>query len=57
MPGYFFAQWSLGLLIDGFAALGLSPVVSFQIAMGVFLCCGMAAYAGFVGMKADNSPQ
>ena len=55
--GVFFAQWSLGLLIDGFAALGLSPVVSFQAAMGVFLCCGMAAYAGFVGMKADNSPQ
>lgn len=55
--GVFVAQWSLGLLIDGFAALGLAPVASFQATMAVFLCCCMAAYACFLGVKADNSPQ
>lgn len=55
--GVFFAQWSLGLLIDGFAALGLAQVASFQAAMAVFLCCSIAAYGGFLAMKADNSPQ
>jgi hypothetical protein len=55
--GVFAAQWSLGLLIDGFAALGLGPVASFQAAMAVFLCCCIAAYGCFISLKADNSPQ
>ena len=55
--GVFVAQWSLGLLIDGFAALGLAQVASFQAAMAVYLCCCIAAYGCFLGMKADNSPQ
>ena len=55
--GVFVVQWSLGLLIDGFAGLGLSPVAGFQAAMAVFLCCCMAAYAYFLSVKADNSTQ
>jgi len=55
--GVFVAQWSLGLLIDGFAALGLAQVASFQAALAVYLCCCIAAYGCFLGMKADNSAQ
>ncbi|MDB5932510.1 MAG: major facilitator superfamily 1 [Polaromonas sp.] len=55
--GVFVAQWSLGGLIDGFAALGLGQAASFQAAMSVFLCCCIAAYGYFLGVKADNSPQ
>ncbi|MFZ2294825.1 MAG: MFS transporter [Polaromonas sp.] len=52
--GVFVAQWSLGLLIDGFAAMGWAQVASFQAAMGVFLCCCIAAYAYFLSVKVDN---
>ena len=52
--GVFVAQWSLGLLIDGFAAMGLAQVASFQATMAVFLCCCIAAYGFFLGMTADN---
>ena len=55
--GVFVVQWTLGLLIDGFAALGLAPVASFQAAMAVFLCGCSAAYGYFLSVKADNSPQ
>ena len=53
--GVFTVQWSLGLLIDGFAAMGLRQVASFQAALAIFLCCCIAAYACFLGVKADNS--
>jgi MFS family permease len=52
--GVFVAQWSLGLLIDGFAAMGLGQVGSFQAAMAVFLCCCIAAYGYFLNVKVDN---
>ncbi len=52
--GVFVAQWSLGLLIDGFAAMGWAQVASFQAAMGAFLCCCIAAYAYFLSVKVDN---
>ena len=55
--GVFVTQWSLGLLIDAFAAVGLPQVASFQAAMAVFLCCCVAAYGYFATMNADNSPQ
>ncbi|MDB5870035.1 MAG: major facilitator superfamily 1 [Polaromonas sp.] len=51
------AQWGLGLLIDGFSALGLAQAASFQAAMAVFLCCCIAAYGYFLGVQADNSYQ
>lgn len=52
--GVFVAQWGLGLLMDGFAAIGLAQVASFQAAMAVYLCCGIAAYGYFVSVNADN---
>ena len=52
--GVFVAQWGLGLLMDGFAAMGLAQVASFQAAMAVYLCCGIAAYGYFVSVNADN---
>ena len=55
--GVFVVQWGIGLLIDGFASSGLSQAVSFQAAMGVYLCCCIASYASFLSIKADNSPQ
>ncbi len=55
--GVFTVQWGIGLLIDAFAALGLARVASFQAAFGVYLCCGIAAYAYFLHAKVDNSKQ
>ena len=39
---------------DAFAALGLARVASFQASFGVYLCCGIAAYAYFLHTKVDN---
>ena len=55
--GVFACQWSLGLLIDAFAGMGLAEVASFQVAMAVFLCCSVAAYGYFLSVNADNSAQ
>ena len=55
--GVFIVQWGLGLLIDMFAGLGLTQAASFQVAMAVYLCGGIAAYVYFVWLKADNSIQ
>lgn len=52
--GVFVVQWSIGLLIDAFAALGLAQVASFQAAMAVFLCCCITSYGYFLGVKVDN---
>jgi hypothetical protein len=53
--GVFTVQWGIGLLVDAFAALGLTPLASFQAAFSVFLCCCVAAYVYFLSVKADNS--
>ncbi len=52
--GVFVVQWGLGLLIDGFATMGLGQAASFQLAMAAYLCCGIAAYAYFASRNADN---
>ena len=52
--GVFVVQWSIGLLIDAFAILGLAQVASFQAAMAVFLCCCIASYGYFLSVKVDN---
>ncbi len=52
--GVFAVQWGIGLLIDGFSALGLGEVASFRAAMAVFLGCIMLSYGYFVLAK-DNS--
>ena len=53
--GVFTVQWGIGLLIDGFTALGWAQIASFQAAFSVFLCCAVAAYAYFLHVKVDNS--
>ena len=55
--GVFACQWSLGLLIDAFAGMGLAQIASFQAAMAVFFCCSVAAYGYFLSVNADNSAQ
>ncbi|MDO9401310.1 MAG: MFS transporter [Polaromonas sp.] len=54
--GVFVVQWGMGLLIDAFRTLGLSEAVSFRAAMGVFLCCCLASYGYFLGVKTDPTP-
>ncbi len=46
--GVFVVQWGIGLVIDGFKALGWPEVAAFQGAFGVFLLCNVASYAYFV---------
>jgi len=55
--GVFVVQWGIGLLIDGFRALGLAEVASFQAALTVFLACSVASWACFVWPRPDNRPQ
>lgn len=52
--GVFVVQWGIGLLVDGFGALGLDVVGSFRAAFAVFLACICAAYAWFLLGHADN---
>jgi hypothetical protein len=46
--GVFVMQWGIGLLIDGFKALGWQEVAAFQGAFGVFLVCCVASYGYFI---------
>jgi predicted MFS family arabinose efflux permease len=52
--GVFVMQWGIGLLVDGFGALGWSVVASFRGAMAVFLACSAASYAWFLMGSRDN---
>jgi hypothetical protein len=52
----FVMQWGIGLLIDGFMALGLAEVASFRCAMAAFLACSVISYGHFLLAK-DNSRQ
>ena len=53
--GVFVVQWGIGLLVDGFGALGLDVVDSFRAAMAVFLACSCGAYAWFLLGTRDNA--
>ena len=46
--GVFVVQWGIGLLIDGFKALGWPAIAAFQGAFTVYLLCGVASYLYFV---------
>ncbi len=52
--GVFVVQWGIGLMIDGFKALGWTEIAAFQSAFGVFLGCCMASYAFFVFASPHN---
>jgi MFS family permease len=55
--GVFVLQWGIGLLVDGFGALGLSVVGAYRAAFTVFLASITFAYVWFLLGKADNPPQ
>jgi hypothetical protein len=52
--GVFVVQWGIGLLIDGFKALGVAEVAAYQAAAGVFLACCVASYVYFLWAKPHN---
>lgn len=52
--GVFVVQWGIGLLIDGFMALGWTERQAFQSAMAVFLACCIASYVYFLAAKSHN---
>ena len=52
--GVFVVQWGIGLLVDGFGALGWSEIASFRGAMTAFLACSAASYAWFLLGSRDN---
>lgn len=49
--GVFAVQWGVGLLIDGFQALGCAQVAAYQGAIGVYGLCSVAAYSYFLLTK------
>jgi MFS family permease len=53
--GVFVIQWGIGLLIDGFKALGLSEANAFQAAFAVFLVCSIASYVYFLMARSHNN--
>ncbi len=52
--GVFVVQWGIGLVIDGWLALGLSEPDAYRAAMAVFLLACVASYGNFLSVKADN---
>ena len=52
--GVFVVQWGIGLLIDGFVAMGLSVPDAYRAAMGGLLGCSVASYAVFIAPRRDN---
>lgn len=54
--GIFVVQWSIGLLVDAFGALGWSGVASFQGAMAVFGLCCLWAYSVFLRGYRRHAP-
>jgi hypothetical protein len=54
--GVFTVQWGIGLLVDGFVALGWDTVDAFRGAMAAFLACCAFGYGWFV-LKRDNLGQ
>ena len=49
--GVFAVQWGVGLLIDGFQALGWAQPEAYQGAMGVYGLCCVASYVYFLVTK------
>ncbi|KQT12965.1 MFS transporter [Ramlibacter sp. Leaf400] len=55
--GVFVMQWGIGLLVDGFRALGWAEVAAFRGAFTVFLALSAASYAWFLLGSRDNRTQ
>ncbi len=54
--GVFVIQWGIGLLIDGFKALGWAEVAAFQAALSVFLVCCVGSYLHFLLSAGGKKP-
>lgn len=52
--GVFVLQWGIGLLVDGFMAMGLATGLAFRAAMAVFLLLSVASYGYFMLARPDN---
>jgi uncharacterized membrane protein YczE len=52
--GVFVMQWGVGLLIDGFRALGLAEVESFRAALAVLLVCCVGSWVYFLQARAEG---
>ena len=52
--GVFAMQWGIGLLIDGFRALGWTETNAFHGAMAIFLVFCIASYVYFLAAKSHN---
>ncbi len=52
--GVFVIQWGIGLIIDGLTASGFGQILAFQLAFGVYLCCGVASYVFFLFASSHN---
>lgn len=52
--GVFVIQWGIGLMIDGFKALGFSEIGAFQAAFAVFLAACVVSYLHFLTAKSHN---
>jgi len=49
--GVFVVQWGMGLMLDGFKALGWPETEAFQSAMGIFLLSTVLSYVYFLTAK------
>ena len=52
--GVFVVQWGVGLMVDGFKALGSTEVSAFRFAMTVFLACCVCAHGYFLYARRHN---
>lgn len=52
--GVFVMQWGVGLLIDGFRALGLAEAESFRAALAVLLACCVGSWVYFLQARAEG---
>jgi len=55
--GVFVVQWGIGLLVDGFRALGLDEVSCFRAALAVFLATSVASFGYFLVAQSHNRDQ
>ena len=52
--GVFIIQWGIGLLVDGFAALGLQQADAFRAAFATYLVANVLSYAWFLWSSGHN---
>lgn len=55
--GVFVVQWGIGLLVDGFGALGLDVVGAFRAAFATYLVACVLSYAWFLWARSHNRRQ